>query len=462
MRSMTFAIVMLSIDLAIVAAGQFMPSDSGIQQIYHTWWFFGFVALLLLSVVSCQARRVPALLRATLQPTLAHRQEFYTAAGRDPSLQWSATAAATEADTALRAALAARRYRISAVTQDGATYYHADRYRLFRFGTVLSHLGIVLLVAMIMWGALAGLTVNNVVLEPGQSHSVGHGTGLTVRVDAFDVRFYPNGEPKAFPDRLTVSHTGSHPQPVSATIDVNTPLTVDGVSFSQSTYGAAAYLVVLDRNRHPLPTLLMGPNGPASAPAQQTRLGFDLLAGGAYSAGLAVLPGRGLGMQVQFTDPVPNQGRTTPTLFLQLFRLDKKKGVVPLASPELPVRQATIPGLGQRQLATWHWQDLQVVFLINRVTGLSITSNPAINYIYASFIIILLGLFGVLYFPYTRIWAAVLPTSGGALLLLRGRGEKSRVAFARAFAALGADLGQRLPGGPPEAAETRPAAVALP
>ena len=65
--------------------------------------------------------------------------------------------------------LASRGYRVSVETRDGATYYHADRFRLFRFGTLLSHLGIVLLVVMIMWGALAGLTINNIVLEPGQS-----------------------------------------------------------------------------------------------------------------------------------------------------------------------------------------------------------------------------------------------------------------------------------------------------
>src|SRR5205823_10280812 len=138
----------------------------------------------------------------------------------------------------------------------------------------------------IMWGALAGMTINNVVLEPGQSYKVGHGTGLTLHVDDFEVQFYPNGEPRAFPDRLTVTHDGPRPRPVSGTIDVNTPLTVDGVTFSQSTYAAAAHPVLL-QDGQVQPVLLMGDSTPSSRTTLATRMQFDLLGSGQYSQALA-------------------------------------------------------------------------------------------------------------------------------------------------------------------------------
>jgi hypothetical protein len=232
------------------------------------------------------------------------------------------------------------------------------------------------------------------------------------------------------------------------------------VTFSQSTYAAAARPILLQDGQLQ-PVVLMGAT-PAGGASPATRMEFDLLSDGEYSQALAAAPRQHLAMLVSFQDPVPNEGAPNPRLFVRLLRLDSKGNPVPVASRDLDVLPARIPGLGTAgqpvQMATWHYKNLVLAFVVNRVTGLSITSNPAVVYIYAAFVIILLGLFGVLYFPYTRIWAVVRPAGPGdgaavdgqgeerAVLLMRGRGEKNRVAFARAFAAIAGDVDGRLSG----------------
>ena len=232
-----------------------------------------------------------------------------------------------------------------------------------------------------------------------------------MRVDDFDVLFYANGKPKAFPDRLTVTHDGEHPRPTSATIDVNTPMTVDGVSFSQSTYGAAAYLIVLDKDGKPQPGILMGANGPTGEQTRRHGCNSICWPGASTRRPSSRYPSSMWACRCSL--PIRSLTRVGPrrNYWCNSSAWMPKRGLCPLASPELTIRRATIPGVSQRQVATWRWNGLQFVFLVNRVTGLSATSNPAINYIYAAFVTILLGLFGVLYFPYTRIWAKLGPVS---------------------------------------------------
>src|SRR5579871_4996022 len=154
LRSMTFAIIMLTVILLTVIAGSFLPQDSGIQMIYQSWWFYGLNFLLMLSVVSCVSRRVRPVFRFSFRAPALHRPDFYRAG--DTSRELVSPLTPAEAAVTAARALRACRYRVELHERDGRFYLMADRFRAMRLGTLVSHAGIVLMVAAIAWGAIAG------------------------------------------------------------------------------------------------------------------------------------------------------------------------------------------------------------------------------------------------------------------------------------------------------------------
>src|ERR1035437_8062025 len=176
-RTMTFAILMLLVILAIVIAGSFLPQDNGIRLVYESWWFYGLNLLLMLSIVSCVARRIRPVYRFSFCVPVVRRREFYIAGDAARTLHTSR--APDRAAAAVRRVLRGHYYRVE-LARDGDRFsILADRFRLMRLGTLVSHLSIVLMVAAIAWGAVAGWLDRSLALEAGgPAVPVGHGTGL--------------------------------------------------------------------------------------------------------------------------------------------------------------------------------------------------------------------------------------------------------------------------------------------
>ncbi|HWE64579.1 MAG TPA: cytochrome c biogenesis protein ResB, partial [Chloroflexota bacterium] len=135
LQSMTFAIILLTIILLIVIAGSFLPSTSGITFVYESWWFYALTFVLMTSIVSCASRRVRSVIRFAFKVPVVHRSEFYrtgdTARTLDAALPPDLTAAA------IARSLRARHYRVALETRDGHVHLLADRFRVFRLGSLV-------------------------------------------------------------------------------------------------------------------------------------------------------------------------------------------------------------------------------------------------------------------------------------------------------------------------------------
>lgn len=79
LRSMTFAICMLTAILLTVVAGSFLPQDSGIRLVYESWWFYGLNFVLMASVLSCVTRRARPVFRYAFKVPVIHRPDYYRA-----------------------------------------------------------------------------------------------------------------------------------------------------------------------------------------------------------------------------------------------------------------------------------------------------------------------------------------------------------------------------------------------
>lgn len=449
LRSMTFAIFMLAVILAVVIGGSLLPQDKGIRYVYESWWFYGLNFLLMLSVLSCVLRRIRPVYRFAFRVPVAHGPGFYRAS--DTARALDAPLPPTVAARAAVSALRRCHYRVETVEREGITYILADRFRAMRLGSLISHLGIVLMVASIAWGSIAGWLDSAVLVEAGGATvPIGHGTGLMLRSDAFDFGLYPSGLPRNFDDHLTIIEpdgTEHHDM-----IDVNTPWYYGGIfgyDIHQASYAVSARLIAIDTRQSPpkpLPYCVLEDNAQdcssASAPLLLAPLGD-----GSYrpiGSGISAfyLPDRDLAVTLTFHDAVPDE-HLPATAVMTVARPPQRTGQtmqILKEAADIPVITRTFNGASESVTSVpVEVGGIRFILLIRRVAGLNIGHNPAVPFIFATFALILLGLVSVLYFPFSRLWLYIAPDDGGASssVLMRGSAEKSRQSFKRRFEVIG-------------------------
>ena len=447
LRSMTFAIFMLLVILCIVIAGSFLPQDNGIRLVYQSWWFYGLNFVLMLSVVSCVARRAGSVYRSSFRVPVMHRPEFYRTGdtARELSTQVSVDLAADAVVLALRAG----HYRVEVKRAGTDVYVLSDRFRAMRLGTLVSHACIVLMVATIAWGALAGWLDRSIQLEAGGAAvPIGHGTGLILRSDSFDFALYPDGTPKNFDDHLTiVENNGSGPVHQQM-IDVNSPWYYGGMfgfDIHQADYGIGARLLAIDTSKGKpalLPyCLLQFSSMPDCSQPSQAMLLQPLGDGSYRPAGdtLAAfyLPDQDLAVTLSFHDAVPKQ-HLPDTAVVTVVRPPQRSGQsMSIVKEALDISVARHSFNGKEELVTDTPIDvghLRIALLIRREAFVNVGHNPAVPFIFTSFALILLGLVSVLYFPFSRLWLYITPADDGrseARIYVRGAAEKTRQGFKR-------------------------------
>src|SRR5688500_16514152 len=92
-----------------------------------------------------------------------------------------AEALASQLETALRSS----RYRALSEERNGEIHLYADRWRFSRLATFPFHLALIMILAGGIVGATWGFRENEFIIPEGSVRSLGHGTGLDVRLDDF-------------------------------------------------------------------------------------------------------------------------------------------------------------------------------------------------------------------------------------------------------------------------------------
>jgi cytochrome c biogenesis protein len=123
-----------------------------------------------------------------------------------------------------------------ATTNYPVVYLRGDRNRLGTLGTLVTHLGVLLLV---LGAALSGTTGwrEEISVGPGATAEVGHGTGLTARNEGFAIERYADGSVAGYEAQVTLFAAG---QAVArGSIRVNEPLNYRGLQLLLQAYAEA-------------------------------------------------------------------------------------------------------------------------------------------------------------------------------------------------------------------------------
>ncbi len=352
----------------------------GLFTVFRVWWFHLLVVALALNILVCSVNRWSTLSREVFRPRIRLADQFFERSG---AARVDSAADARATADALRSGLTARHFRVL-TEDDGATVHlFADRHRIPRFGSLLAHLSIVLLLVAVLGSAIFGASDDGFLVPEGTTRDVGFGTGLSVRADSFVDEYYPAGQPKDYRSDLVLFDRGT--EVARKTVRVNDPLEYDGVRFYQSFFGPAAYFRVDDRAGR-----LLFEDGVALA----------WLTTGDRSAGSFVLPGQDL--TVYAVGPSSN-GRDSLVkpgeMRLELYR----------GSGTTPVAMQTVAQGQPAEIA-----GMQFTFVGERqFTGLRVARDPMVPLIWVACALFVVGVAAVFWFPYRRLWAVVAPRPGG-------------------------------------------------
>ncbi len=212
------------------------------DDMYHAWWFLGLLILFCLNLIACSLKRLPRLWRSVRNPQKVADDTLFSGLSQKIELTnaMSQDAAATKVEAVVRQHFATP----ERLEDETGVYFFAQKAPWARFGAYITHLSILIIFvgAIIgnIWGFKSAVNIVegssvNAVRIPGQKEA--YPLGFTLRCDDFDVQFYEGStRPREFSSILDVIVDGK--EVVSdRKIIVNDPLTYNGITFYQSSYG---------------------------------------------------------------------------------------------------------------------------------------------------------------------------------------------------------------------------------
>ncbi len=374
----------------------------GFFDIFHSPWFLGAGALLIVSIVVCSINRWNQVRASLSRRSVPTEADFQQGQGSPVEILQINVAGSSAADAPpiLDQALRRHRYQTRTVTSGDRTYVVGDRNRFSALGTYFTHLSLILFVLGFMLGSYFGFRNVSLVVSENSTEQVGNGTGLAVRLADFTQELWPDGTPRSYRSEVVIYEDGE--EAGLRVIEVNHPLIWHGVRFHQSFFGDAAGIQVLDTagTLYEGNVALSGTfnDGTYSRPVGMLRLDGDGLlvyvVGRAAPAGDAFLSESQVGIQVY------------------------SLGTGKLVSASALDRGETLD-LGDIALTFSGYADF---------SGLEVSKDPGNALIWIASGIFLAGLGMVFYFPRRQVWAMMVREADGrtAVFVRGGAGARSR------------------------------------
>ncbi len=214
----------------------------GIFDMYHSWWFISCLAMLALNITACTMDRYAPIMRGLRKKNLILDESLEKTLNIKDKVKYGLPLAEVE-----KKALAIIGRSFSGkptVTQleKGEGHYFFEQGKYSRLAFFFTHLSVLLIFIGAIIGSLFGYK-GYVNIYEGEAISqfetrAGKIKNLDfeLKCNAFRAEFYPNGMPKEYLSDLAVIKNGK--EIMLKTIRVNDPLSYQGVTFYQSSYGS--------------------------------------------------------------------------------------------------------------------------------------------------------------------------------------------------------------------------------
>ncbi len=400
---------------SITPAKQQLYKTLGFFDMYHSWWFVSLLYMLTINLIACSIKRLPHIWKIISQPALI------LSSGLEQSLSNKATFSTTEKPEQLKekltAFLSGQFARPVATDSDGAWHLFAQKTPWCRLSVYVVHLSVIVIFIGAMIGSMFGYKGYVNILE-GQSVSRIMGRndkeidlGFALRLEQFSKTDYPNGAPKEFKSIITVTENGKPvPDYTNVRVIVNDPLTYNGITFYQSSYGNAGnfFFTVSDlEGKNPV-NLTLDANTSATLPDGSTM--HVLESTDDVSKFIPELSGPAAQIEVHG----PKGGA--------------EKLIVYANHPELNIQHAK----EHKGSLVFQFKGAEM----KMYTGLQVAKDPGVWVVWLGCALMVLGIYGAFLMSHRRIWIRI---QGGSVTI-GGNASKNQGAFEGQFEELAEKL----------------------
>lgn len=336
-----------------------------IDDMYHAWWYLLLLLLLCINIVVCSVERLSKTWKIIFPDKISvNPARFSTLKNRENltlSREMGGAAASLEAFLSKKVGPVIRKE-----TGEGLVLY-AEKGRWTRLGVYVVHASVILLLAGALIGALFGFKASLRLDEGASATTVFDAKTrtpielpFTVRCNEFEVKFYDTGAPEEFRSSLTILENGQ--ESFTTDIRVNHPLRYKGINLFQSSYGTAspsqAVFEITDN-------------------ATQESTTYTIEKGGTVQLG-----DRG---EFRFEGFIPHfdfRGHNLGEAFVGRISLKGEESF----QIALPTKFPTFDKMRKGEFSVKVTSFKQAYY-----TGLQVTKDPGVWYVYAGFILMILG-----------------------------------------------------------------------
>ncbi len=396
----------------------------GLNDLYHTGWFRLLLLILCANLVVCTIERLPK----TLKIFRRREEQVDPEKLRKCSLnrQFISKLSRDETEARLTKIISGEFGALQRLDEADHVAGVAEKGRWSPLMVYVVHLSVLLVLCGALVGSIFGFkgfmnipegeATNEVMLEGSDR---GLNLPFQVRCDKFDVSYYDNGMPREFRSDLTLIRNGK--DVLKRELRVNDPLTYDGITFYQASYGAIlkdADVELTDRESGAVRRLVIPFREWVDIPGTRDRaqiLRFDE-------------DFRGLG----------------PVMVLIISRA----GGEPSGSRILIERDFHGSRVENYNVRVLHAARIPY-------TGLQVKQDPGVWLVWLGFAAMLVGIGLTYYVSHRRlwVWAAVDAGKGTINVVIAGRTNRNEISFEREFnrlcGRLQAELGQEKGGSKP-------------
>jgi len=407
-----------------------------VDNIYHSWYYTSFLALLCVNALTCVYRRFPITIRSLFRERVSVSPDFMKKQREYSEISVSRPrVAVSDLPEVVKNRLQSRRYKVEMAPDGKDIALYAHKGVLGRIGSHVAHLSVIVILAGGLLGSLTGFRlfgtfyVNTTTFIPQG--------GWDLRVNKFWITHYKNGMVKAYFSDVDILKDGKVLK--HKVVAVNHPLSFQGLRFYQASFGEApdrlekADILVVDK-------------------VKKKFIGrFSL----AWDTPLAV-PGTPYTLKM--------------VRYVSDFAFDPKTGSVFTQSekPKNPAVQIEVSQDGKLLGSPWYFYKFPQVQVLKKVpdffifggyhapfyTGLELAKDPGVPIVWTGSFLLVGGLFLSSFIFHRKIWLRIRLRGEGVQILAGGFGHKDKIGFGREFESLVSEIRSDL--SPSDEATPRP------
>jgi cytochrome c biogenesis protein len=375
----------------------------GLLDMYHSWWFTSCLALLALNIIACTMERYPSIMKGMKAQSGVLDEKLEAGLAGLTKIKYNLSAEMVE--ERVKAAAGKDFGTHPAVTEEEhARHFFYEKGRYSRLSFFLTHLSVLVIFVGAMTGSLIGFKGYVNINEGETISSVGAGKGgsrelkFGVRCNAFAVDYYANGAPKDYRSDLSIIKDGK--EVARKTIRVNDPLSYEGITFYQSSFGGApdVTLEVRDKKGTPLGNVFVPFGRRAPIPGS--------------SAGIEVAD-----YQEHFHLPDGSEGG--PAIGLNIY------------SPDAPAEGIWITGAPQAgRNRSGDYSFVVKDMKLKKYTGLQVNKDPGVWLVWTGCCMLVAGIMMAFFMAHRKLWIKIRKDKKGRVeVTLGGTANKNKHAF---------------------------------